>query len=208
MRTIVNEQERRDVDAAIRRGIREVQDAIKELQSFGEWVTPATIQEVTYSYFSGLVAPRIDAVKADVSLTEKERSQRLSTWKTLCQQIGKQTHRVEAVVEAFPELDWQFDETINNFVCTTNIDAIAEARATYEVPQLAEKHFELIQDCRKAVEQLREWEEAHSVKTMPLQGLVMLDLAQLSEGYLNGTIIINEKYGYRVDSIALKRLIV
>ena len=35
-----------------------------------------------------------------------------------------------------------------------------------------------------------------------------MDLAQITEGYLNSTIFINEKYGYRVDSKALKRLIV
>jgi len=207
-KTIIVEQERRDAETSLRRGIREIQEQITELQKIAEWVTPSDIKTISYEYFKGVIAPCVDAVRSDISLTEKERQERLLSWRQLCAQVGRHTSRIVAVVEAWPEVTWEYDNTVKNFVCTTNIDAIAEARATYEVPQLAEKHFELIQDCRKAVEQLREWEEAHSVKTMPLQGLVMLDLAQLSEGYLNGTIIINEKYGYRVDSIALKRLIV
>ncbi len=207
-KTIIVEQERRDAETSLRRGIREIQEQITELQKIAEWVTPKDIKTISYDYFRGLVAHRIDAVRSDISLTEKERQERLIAWRGVCAQVGRHTSRIVAVVEAWPEVTWLYDDAVRNFVPTSDLNYIVEARSTHNVPLVAQQHFQLIQEAMNAVQKLRGWEEEHNIKTMPLQSLVFMDLAQITEGYLNSTIFINKKYGYRVDSKALKRLIV
>ena len=170
-KTIIVEQERRDAETSLRRGIREIQEQITELQKIAEWVTPSDIKTISYEYFKGVIAPCVDAVRSDISLTEKERQERLLSWRQLCAQVGRHTSRIVAVVEAWPEVTWEYDNTVKNFVPTSDLNSIVDARSTHPVPPLAIEHFELIQEAKNAVQQLREWEEKHNIKTMPLQSL-------------------------------------
>lgn len=206
--TIILDSLRRDTDAALRRAIRTVQENVTRLHEFEEWECPKDLRLVTYDNFKEQVAPRIEAVKTDLSLTEKERQDRLQKWHVLSMQFARFCKPVEEAVAEFPELEWSFFEANQNFIPKSNLDELVERRCTRELPPMAKTHFRLIQQARAAVEVLRDWEENHDVKCMPLAALVNLSLDSLAEGYINNSIFIDKRFGSPLNSKTQKRLII
>lgn len=205
--TIILESLRRDLDAAVRRSIRQVQESVTKLQEFSEWECPKTIHQVNFEEFKRQIAPRIEAVKADLSLTEGERAERLKNWHALSMRFAKVCKPVEEALDEFPELEWTFFEANNNFIPKSDLDELVERRCTRELPPMAKTHYRLIQQAKASVEVLRDWEERNNVKCMPLAALITHTIEQLAEGYLNETIF-NSKYTQRIDGRTQKRLII
>ena len=73
---------------------------------------------------------------------------------------------------------------------------VAAARSKHDVPDEAKEHWELI---RKAIEQvrvLREWENAHDVKTQPLAYLQDITPYLFLEAWLTGCTKFDRRYAH------------
>ena len=207
-KTIVLSNLVREVDSQLRAAIRSLQENYSHLREIKEWECPKCIEGITYEKFKEAVTPSIEAIRNDISLTEGERVERISKWNQLLRTFARFSRPIEAVVEEWPEVEWQYYEPIGNFVPVSDLDSIVVARCTRPMPQDAVAHYELIQTALKHIKELRTWESAHNVKQTPLALLANYPLDVLAEAYLNKSAYVCGKTDMSVTAHSLQRLLI
>ena len=176
-----------DADAAIRRAIREVQGAWSGLKGAAELhPLPTELSGITIEWLNGIIDRRMAKVKNDESLTEDERAQRLTKWRTLKARCARYVHTITNVVAAWPGV-WEFDPVIQTFF-VPDIDSVVEAAVTKDTPDEAREHWRMIQEALAQVRTLRDWENAHDIITTPLHTFESMPPVTFAELWASGDV--------------------
>ena len=187
---------KRDTDAALRRAERELNiyaNRLSEMREIPE--LPTDIRLVNDEFIKAAITPRIEAVKNDLGLTEEERDERLKAWKQISNTASKYAFAVKEILLQWPDVQWVWNSEENHYLAA-NAPEVVDKRSTFDVPQEAKEHYELIQNCLASVIKLREWERARDGKTVSLVTLVRLTPSQIAEAWHSGDARICHKYDH------------
>lgn len=189
---------------SLREAVRSLQGGYKGLTGLKELTPVSTdLADITHEWLREIIERRLSLIRADESLTEGERTERLNKWGALRAGAAKFINAIQRAVNAWPNAEWQYDEQINNFHCA-NIEKMAEAVATHSVPEEAKTHWKLIQSCLQQIRELRTWEDAHDVKSQRLADSQAITPEFFAEVWVSGAIkfdrVTATKYGMNVGN--------
>ena len=187
---------RRDTDAALRRAEREVNENYGKLASMREMPElPKDITKIDKDLIDGFFAPRLEAVRNDITLTEDERDEKIRNWSRIRATAYKYANTIQVTLSQWPEAVWKYNADTQSF----NIDDfydIVDTRSTFDTPKEAQEHYALIQDALAAVQKLRKWEQSQDCKIVPLLALIRLLPEQLAEIWRSGDAQVSHKFDH------------
>lgn len=187
---------RRDTDAALRRAEREINENYSKLATMREMPElPKDIAKINKDLIDGIFAPRLEAVRHDISLTEDERDEKVRNWSRIRATAYKYMNSVQVTLAQWPEAVWKYNADTQSFHIDDFFD-IVDTRSTFDTPSQARAHYQLIQDALAAVRRLREWEKTQDAKTMPLLALIRLTPEQLAEVWRSGDALVDHRYDH------------
>jgi hypothetical protein len=99
----------------------------------------------------------------------------------------------------WPEIKWVYNSE-ESYYQASNAPEVVDKRSTFDVPQEAKQHYELIHKALAAVKELRDWEKTQDAKTVALVTLVRLTPAQLAEAWHSG----DARICHRFDHLGLR----
>ena len=195
-KTFVSPMVRRDTDAALRRAERDINENYGKLATMREMPElPKDITKIDKDFIDGVFAPRLEAVKNDITLTEDERDEKVRNWSRIRAVSYKYANSIQVTLSQWPEAVWKYNADTQSFRIDDFFD-IVDTRSTFDTPAEAQKHYALIQNALAAVKKLREWEQSQDAKTMPLLALVRLTPEQLAEVWRSGDAQVNHKFDH------------
>lgn len=187
---------RRDTDAALRRAERDINENYGKLATMREMPElPKDVTKIDKDFIDGVFAPRLEAVKNDIALTEDERDEKVRNWSRIRATAYKYANSIQVTLSQWPEAVWKYYAEDNSFHITDFFD-IVDTRSTFDTPKEALQHYALIQDALAAVKKLREWEQSQDAKTMPLLALIRLTPEQLAEVWRSGDARVDHRFDH------------
>ena len=195
-KTFVSPMVRRDTDAALRRAERDINENYGKLASMREMPPlPKDVTKIDKDFIDGIFAPRLEAVRKDITLTEDERDEKFRNWSRIRAVSYKYANNVQITLAQWPEAVWKYNADTQSFYIDDFFD-IVDTRSTFDTPAEAQEHYALIQAALSAVKRLREWEQRQDAKTMPLLALVRLTPEQLAEVWRSGDARVDHRFDH------------
>lgn len=153
-----------DCNAAIRRGVEAVKDAVTKLWAIEDLPKLSDLTAMTPGLVADTINESIEATKANKSLTAQERGERLKVWRKIKQDAIASTSTIQDVIGAFPDLVFCLNPENGTITCSQDtIDKIVTQRSTVPVPDLAHIHWAKLQTIIQAVRELRQWEKDNDI---------------------------------------------
>lgn len=194
-KTIVLEAEIHSIDSALRKGLREAQDAYRELclmEDLGEVPEPL---KSTKEWIDGITLTKKQAIRNAEFLTAKQKvSQHLNWGKISTKAIGF-INTIQDFLASVPNDQYLYDPQIGNFHLR-DIDELVRSRCTRDVPPEAAVHYSLIRRIDEAIQSLRKWERQEDVKKLPLKNLLALPTNSMAAMWATGDIRIDHTYDH------------
>ena len=189
--TIILQRELEEAAYQCRRSLRKAQEALYQLNALADYPTPSTLADVTTSNLLAFVAQRINAVEATDLYTISEKEERANNWTEW--QVNTMPYVV--TIESFFN-DWQdvspVLDTSDMTILTSDINESLTPRFTVEIPLQAHAHLTLIEDVKKSIRALRQWEKEQDLKKIPLKELVNTSEDNLLQSWASGFIKVND----------------
>ncbi len=145
-KSIISEKLREDADTNIRRSIRALQTAVTNLTKSRDYKMPTSIELVTSADLQQQIAVHIEAIEQDMGLSDEEKKARKRSWQGTRAAASKFIGQINAVLQEWPQIKWQYYAPANNFVPSNSIDEITAEMATCNVPDEAGEFFKDV-DC-------------------------------------------------------------
>lgn len=178
---------------SLREAVRSLQGGYRGLSGITELAPVSTdLADITLEWLREKIERRLSLIRADESLTENERIERLQKWGALRARATQYINAIQRAVSAWPSALWKYDETISNFYCS-NITEVAEAAATHIVTDEAKTHWRMVQSCLKQIRELRAWEDEHDVKSQLLADSQCLTAEAFAEMWISGGVKFDRK---------------
>lgn len=193
--TIVLEAELLSTDSAIRKGLREAQDAYTELhqiEDLGEVPEPV---KCTQEWIINFAEEKKKAIQSAGFLTVSQRqTQGLHFGKLAKKAIGL-VSTIQDFLASVPSDQYLYDAQIGNFHLR-DIAELVRSRCTRDVPPESSVHYSLIKDIDEAIKSLRKWEKQQDVKKLPLKHLLTLPNDSIAAMWATGDIRIDHTYDH------------
>ena len=188
-KTIVVERELFEVENDLRKDIRLMQDAYAALRDMPDYQCPVALSELNAQEIDRLTAQRVSRVEADDSLLNSEKEQRIKVYKNLHRAVVTQINAIRRIFEKWSDVDFQYSETLQNIVPTSDLQKIVEQRCERQVPELCKQHARLICNVFQSISKLREFEKSEGVSKLRLENLYNLSSDRLAEAWADGSIM-------------------
>ena len=183
----------RELDEAVyncRKALQKANEAITELHHLADYPTPTTLADVTTQSLIAFVSQRQEAVNNTPLYTAKERERIISNWTEWRTKAMPLVVAVENFVSEWQEVSPVLD-TATMEILTKDITEALTPRFTAEIPLQAHRHLTLIDEVRRTITELRDWEGQQDIKKIPLNKLLSLNESDLYQAWASGTIKID-----------------
>lgn len=188
-KTIIVERERVSLDNELRKDIRLMQDAYAALRNMPDYLCPVVLGELNTQEIDRLTAQRVGRVEADDSLLNSEKEQRIKVYKNLHRAVVTQINTIKRILDKWPDALFEYSETLQNIVPTSDLQKIVEQRCERQVPELCKQHARLICNVFQSISKLREFEKSEGVSKLRLENLYNLSSDRLAEAWADGSIM-------------------
>ena len=188
-KTIVVERELIEVENDLRKDIRLMQDAYAALRDMPDYQCPVALSELNAQEIDRLTAQRVGRVEADDSLLNSEKEQRIKVYKNLHRAVVTQINAIRRILDKWPDALFEYSETLQNIVPTSDLQKIVEQRCERQVPELCKQHARLIVNVFQSISKLREFEKSEGVSKLRLENLCNLSSDRLAEAWADGSIM-------------------
>lgn len=190
---IVNKQRLIDSAHALNRAVQDVNQALTALLAMEDGLTPPQTAHIEDWEKFNVTAEEMwhnaqQAIKNDPQLLPADREKRLREWRIWYAALSCHIRNIKRALTSFPQAQWTYNEHLNTFTPTEDVDAIAEAQAMEDVPEDAAEHARLIRGVAGAAELLRAWEKSKNIKKIDLLELCNYNEQQLAEAWVTRTI--------------------
>lgn len=193
--TIVLEAELRSTDSALRKGLREAQDAysvLRQIEDLGEVPEPVLC---TMDWVNNFIQSKKQAILNAEFLTTGQKQSQNGHFGKLAKKVSGLVCTIQGFLASVPKDQYVYDPQISNFHLM-DIDELVRSRCTRDVPLEASVHYSLIRDIGLAVQSLRNWEKQENVKKLPLKHLLTLPIDSVAAMWATGDIRIDHTYDH------------
>ena len=188
--TIVLQQELDEATYQCRKSLQRANEAIRELHRLADYPTPNTLKEVSTRNLLAFAEQRVNAVKATPIYTQSQKQQVIDGWTEWRVKAMPLVVAIENFYNEWQEVSPVLD-TATMTILTSDITEALTPRFTVEVPIQAHRHLELIANVRKAVNELRDWEQEQDSKKIPLNELLSFTEDEIKQSWANGSITVD-----------------
>lgn len=193
--TIILHAEMLSTDSAIRKGLREAQDAYRELrlmEDLGEVPEPL---KCTKEWIDGITQSKKQAIRNAEFLTAGQKVSQHLNWGKISTKAIALINTIQDFLASVPNEQYVHDPQIGNFHLR-DISEIARSRCTRDVPPEAATHYALIRNIEEAIKSLRVWEKQQDVKKLPLKHLLALPCESVASIWSHGDIIVDHSFDH------------
>ncbi len=187
---IVLHRELEDAVYNCRKALNQAQAALKKLLKLADYPTPTTLAEVTTKRLTAFVEQRVNAVNSTPIYTQAQRDAIIDDWVKWRIKAMPFVVAVEQFVNDWRDVSPVLD-TSTMTILTSDIAESLTPRFTTEIPLAAHRHTTLIDEVRRAINELREWEREQDVKKIDLKELLSFTDEDLQQSWANGSILID-----------------
>jgi hypothetical protein len=201
--TVIVETERRAADDALRRALREAQNAynaLRELEDLGEIPEP---HNCTTEWVEQKTTAKKQAVSNADFLTIAQKQSQIAHWGKFAKKVLGYVETIQKFIASIPSDQYVYDEEIGTFY-VKDIGELVNNRCTRTVPVEAENHWRLIQKVRSAINELRTWEKDRDLKKYRLEDLFAMSPEVFGIDWATGNISIDHSYDH-LPSLVLNR---
>ena len=194
--TIIIEGERRKVDEALKTALQNAQcaySALRELEDLGKIPEP---HNCTSQWLDCIISQKKDAVNKADFLTKEQRLSIIEQWEKLAKTASGYVGIIQSFIAGIPFSQYGYDkETANIYI--KDFATLVNSRCVRSVPAEARIHWQLIQNAKKAIQDLREWEKAEDLKKYRLEELFAMTPQLIAEEWATS----NNKIDHRYDHL-------
>lgn len=173
-----------------RSSLRKANEALRELHKLADYPTPNSLSDVTASNLLAFVEQRVKAVKATPIYTHEQQKKYIDEWVEWRVKAMPHVAAVERFVNDWRDVSPVLD-TSTMTILTSDIAESLTPRFTTEIPLAAHRHITLIDEVRRAINELREWEREQDVKKIDLKELLSFTDEDLQQSWANSSILID-----------------
>lgn len=205
-KSIVIERERYDADQEFRAKVRRLQNAYTTLAGMEDLPELPELHQITEAWLSAYIVEQCRTIESTKHLTAVTREQMAEEWKKIKRAASLHVNYIQAFVRENPDANIVYDEQIRNYY-VTNISSIVDAKVRKPIPLEAQEHFNRLMAAKKAITELREFEDANDINPHPLAKLFALseDVTRYAISFIDGVMLTTDpkmkeamaKYGNR-----------
>ena len=205
-KSIVIERERDDADQAFRAKVRRLQNAYTTLKRMEDLPQLPELQKITEAWLSSYIVEQCRTIESTKHLTAVTREQMAEEWNKIKRAASLHVNYIQAFVRENPGANIVYDEQIENY-WVTNIPDIVDAKVRRQIPEEAQEHFNRLMEVKKAITELREFEDANDLNPHRLDELFALseDVTRYAISFIDGVMLTTDpkmkeamaKYGNR-----------
>lgn len=186
-------EELREADSQFRAELRVAQDAFCKLQAMPDYLMPDTLSGITIAHLDALTHERKQQLSESYFLTAEIKTQLSQEWQKFHKQASTLINRVRAFLDTHTEFTFYIDEATGNIAPQGDVLATIKKKLTKTTPPLAHEHWKRVHEALQAVEDLRAWEQANSIRKMRLIELCHYDAKRFAEGWIAGDFLMQEE---------------
>lgn len=193
LKEIVLKQDLQEAVSNCQAALNKAQAALYELHKLSDYPTPSTLADVTASGLMAFVSQRVEAVRGTTLYTEAQRAKIIDEWVEW--RVKAMPH--VAAVEAFVN-DWQVVspvlDTATMTIYTSDLNECLTPLYTVAAPLQAHTHWQLINNVRDAINELRAWEKEQDTYKLPIAKLLQKSEEDIITSWVKGTIKVDHRY--------------
>lgn len=203
--TIIIEGERRETEKALAQALKQAQEAyakLRDLEDLGEIPEP---HNCTSQWLDCITNKKKEAVNKADFLTKAQRVSFIEQWEKLAKTASGYVGIIESFIAGIPFLQYGYDkETANIYL--KHIATLVNSRCVRSVPAEARTHWNLIQNARKAIQDLRQWENGEDLKKYRLEELFAMTPKIIAEEWATGNNKIDHRYDHLPGIVEQRKL--
>lgn len=194
--TIIIDSERRKVDEALRLALQNAQcaySALRELEDLGAVPEP---HNCTSQWLDCIISKKKEAVNNADFLTKEQRLSIIEQWEKLAKTASGYVGVIQSFIAGIPFSQYGYDKETAN-INIKDFATLVDSRCVRSVPAEARTHWQLVQNAKKAIQDLRKWEKAADLKKYRLEELFDMTPQLIAEEWATG----NNKIDHRYDHL-------
>lgn len=203
--TIIIEGERRKVDEALRLALQNTQcaySALRELEDLGAVPEP---HNCTSQWLDCIISKKKEAVHHTDFLTREQRLSIIEQWEKLAKTASGYVGIIQSFFSSIPFSQYGYDkETANIYI--KDFTTLVNSRCVRSVPAEANTHWKLIQNARKAIQDLRQWENGEDLKKYRLEELFAMTSQIIAEEWATSNNRIDHRYDHLPGIVEQRKL--
>lgn len=193
--SIVIEAERLKADDALRKALREANDAyyaLRQEKDLGDIPEP---HRCTTEWLEEIMTAKKKAVNDADHLTIAQKNSQVAHWGKFAKRILNSIKVIQCFISSIPREQYVYDDSLGSFYLK-NISGLVTSRCTRKVPVEAQRHWQLILKAKNAIHELREWEKEKDLKKFRLEELFNMTPEQISTQWATENIRIDHTFDH------------
>lgn len=203
--TIIIDGERCKVDEALRQALQNAQcaySALRELEDLEEIPEP---HNCTSQWLDCIINQKKESVNKANFLTRSQRLSLIEQWEKLAKTASGYVGIIQNFIADIPYLQYGYDEKTAN-IYVKDFATLVNSRCVRSVPAEAHTHWQLIQNARKAIQELRKWEDGEDLKKYRLEELFAMTPKLIAEEWATGNNKIDHRYDHLPGMVEQRKL--
>ena len=193
--TIIIDRERRKVDEALRLALQNTQcaySALREIEDLGAVPEP---HNCTTQWLDCIISKKKEAVNNANFLTREQRLSIIEQWEKIAKTASGYVGIIQSFISSIPYLQYGYNEETAS-IYIKDFATLVNSRCVRSVPAEANTHWQLIQNAKKAIQDLRQWEKAEDLKKYRLEELFAMTPQLIAEEWATSNNRIDHRYDH------------
>lgn len=189
-KSVVIERERLEEDLSFRSKVRRLQNAYNSLKQIKDLPELPKLRQITEAWLSSYIVEQCRKIESTNHFTAVTREQMVEEWKKIKRTASLHVNYIQAFVRENPCANIVYDEQIGNYY-VANIDTLVNAKVRRQIPDEAQEHFNRLMAVKKAISELRDFEDANDINPHHLAELFTLaeDATRYAISFTDGVMI-------------------
>lgn len=203
--TIIIDGERRKADEALKLALQNAQcaySALRELEDLEEIPEP---HNCTSQWLDCITNKKKEAVNKADFLTKEQKLALTEQWEKLAIKASGYVGIIQSFISNIPYVQYGYDEETAN-IYIKDFATLVNCRCVRSVPAEANTHWQLIQNVKKAIQDLREWEKAEDLKKYRLEELFAMTPQLIAEEWATSNNRIDHRYDHLPGMVEQRKL--
>lgn len=193
--TIIIEGERRETEKALTQALKQAQEAYAKLRALDDLGEIPEPHNCTRQWLDCILNPKKEAVSKAEFLTKAQKLSFSEQWDNLAKVAFGYVDIIQSFISSIPYPQYGYDEETGN-IFIKDFAKLVESLCVRSVPAEAQIHWQLIQNVRKAIQELRKWEATEDLRKYRLEELFAMSPKHIAELWAVGAIRIDHSYDH------------
>lgn len=193
--SIIIDGERRKTEKTLTQSLKQAQEAYAKLRALDDLGEIPEPHNCTRQWLDCILNPKKEAVSKAEFLTKAQKLSFSEQWDNLAKVAFGYVDIIQSFISSIPYPQYGYDEETGN-IYIKDFAKLVESLCVRSVPSEAQVHWQLIQNVRKAIQELRKWEATEDLRKYRLEELFAMSPKHIAELWAVGDIRIDHSYDH------------